>query len=78
LFDDISLDYEVCNCNKVTVKQILNTIEENKVKTLGELQDLIKIGNGCRNCLLKEADQGKLKKKIYCKDILDRYKKRGN
>ena len=67
--------YEVCNCKKVTVKDIFDAIVEKNALTLGELQDITTAGTDCRYCVFSEADQGKMKKKIYCKDILNELKK---
>lgn len=66
-------DYEVCNCKKVTLLEIKNLILENKVKTLRHLQEQTAAGTECRHCLMKEADFGKLKKKIYCQDVLKEF-----
>ena len=68
-------DYEVCNCKKVTVKDIFDAIVEKNALTLGELQDITTAGTDCRYCVFQEADLGKMKKKIYCKDILNELKK---
>ncbi|XPV70207.1 MAG: bacterioferritin-associated ferredoxin [Halarcobacter sp.] len=66
-FDD---NYEVCNCKKITLGQIRDLVEEHSIKSLGMLQEITKAGTECRNCIFKEADQGKIKKQLYCKDIL--------
>jgi bacterioferritin-associated ferredoxin len=65
-----NFDYEVCNCQKVTVKMIIDAIKNKEAKTLGEIQELTKAGTGCRHCIIAEGDFGKMKKKIYCKDVL--------
>ncbi len=75
MLDNIKADYEVCNCHKISLEKLVQTIKEHDIKTLGELQDITKVGTDCRNCLIKEADLGKIKKRIYCKDILTHYKK---
>lgn len=68
-------DYEVCNCKKVTVKDILYAMIEKKASTLGEIQEVTTAGTDCRYCVFSEADFGKIKKRIYCKDILNEFKK---
>ena len=68
-------DYEVCNCKKVTIKDILDAIIEKKASTLGEIQEVTTAGTECRFCVFSEADFGKTKKRIYCKDILNEFKK---
>ncbi|MGM0519015.1 MAG: (2Fe-2S)-binding protein [Campylobacterota bacterium] len=62
--------YEVCNCEKVTIQDIIDSIKCNKIENLRDLQYYTKAGTHCRNCLLKEADMGVIRKKIYCKEIL--------
>lgn len=71
-FDD---NYEVCNCKKVTLEKIKNSILFENAKTLSEIQDITTAGTECRHCIFPEGDFGKIKKKIYCKDILSEYKK---
>ncbi len=75
MFKNIKSDYEVCNCHKISLEQIIKSINLHKITTLGKLQDITRVGTDCRNCLIKEADFGKVKKKVYCKDILTYYKK---
>ena len=66
--------YEVCNCKKVTIAQIKNVINNQNASTLREIQDLTTAGTECRHCVFPEGDFGKIKKKIYCKDILNELK----
>ena len=70
----VSLVHEVCHCQKITLQQMLSLCQEHEIQTLGQLQELSFAGTHCRNCLFEEADQSKLKKKIYCKDVLTLYK----
>lgn len=70
MLENFDLSYEVCTCQKVTIKQILFSVKEYKIRNLGQLQELTKAGTQCRNCIFSEGDFGKVKKKIYCKDIL--------
>ncbi|QKF67115.1 BFD-like [2Fe-2S]-binding domain-containing protein [Arcobacter venerupis] len=68
-------NYEVCNCKKVTIRDITNAIINQKASTLREIQDFTSAGTECRHCILSEGDFGKMKKKNYCKDILNEVKK---
>lgn len=70
MLSDLKEDFEVCNCKKVNLKDLVNSIVDNNIRTLGEIQDLTGAGTECRHCIMEEADFGKLKKKVYCKDIL--------
>ena len=67
--------YEVCNCKKVTVGQIKETIINQNALTLREIQDITTAGTDCRHCVFPEGDFGKMKKKIYCSDIFYEVKK---
>ena len=67
--------YEICNCKKVTIYDITNAIINQNASTLREIQDLTTAGTECRHCVFPEGDFGKIKKKIYCKDILNKVKK---
>ncbi|MFK2821820.1 (2Fe-2S)-binding protein [Arcobacter sp. YIC-80] len=71
-FDD---SYEVCNCKNVTIDDIKNVINNQNAKTLRDLQDMTKAGTECRHCIFPEGDFGKIKKSIYCKQILNELKK---
>ena len=71
---DFEKSYEVCNCKKVTIEQIKNVIKNQNASTLREIQDLTTAGTECRHCVFPEGDFGKMKKKIYCKDILNELK----
>lgn len=68
-------NYEICNCKKVTIYNITNAIINQNASTLREIQDLTTAGTECRHCVFPEGDFGKIKKKIYCKDILNKVKK---
>lgn len=67
--------YEVCNCKKVTIEDISNAVLNENASTLREIQDITTAGTDCRFCIFAEGDFGKMKKKIYCKDILNEIKK---
>lgn len=67
--------YEVCNCKKITIKDIENAVLNQNALTLSEIQDITTAGTDCRFCVFPEGDFGKIKKKIYCKDILNEIKK---
>ncbi len=67
--------YEVCNCKKVTIAEIEKVIKNQNASTLREIQEITTAGTECRYCIFPEGDFGKMKKKIYCKDILNELKK---
>ena len=67
--------YEVCNCKKITIEQIKDVIINQNASTLREIQEITTAGTDCRFCVFPQGDFGKMKKKIYCKDILEEMKK---
>jgi len=71
-FDD---NYEVCNCKKVTISHLKDAIYNKNAQNLSDIQELTTAGTECRHCIFPEGDFGKIKKKIYCKDILKELKK---
>ena len=74
MLSSFAFDYEVCNCKKISINEILEVITSKNANTLGKIQELTGAGTQCRCCMFKEADTSKLKKKIYCKDILNNFK----
>ena len=66
--------YEVCNCKNITIKQIVDAIKNKNATTLGLIQEFTTAGTECRHCVFEEGDTGKVKKKIYCKEILNKIK----
>ena len=65
-----SIIFWVAPCPEIIEDVIINK----KAKTLREIQDLTTAGTECRHCMFPEGDFGKIKKKIYCKDILNELK----
>lgn len=68
-------NYEICNCKKVTIYDITDAIINQNASTLRKIQEITTAGTECRHCIFPEGDFGKIKKKIYCKDILNKVKK---
>ena len=73
MFKNFDENYEVCNCVKITIKDIKESISQKGVKSLRDLQEITKAGTECRHCLMSEGDFGKVKKKVYCKAILGEF-----
>lgn len=67
MLKDFDLDYEVCNCLKVSINDIKNSIENKNVKSLRDLQEVTKAGTECRHCIFPEGDFGKIKRKFIVK-----------
>lgn len=66
--------YEICNCKRVTIKDIVDAVKSGDAKTLRDIQDVTTAGTECRHCVFPEGDFGRIKKKVYCKDILNELK----
>ena len=77
MIETFEKNYEVCNCRKVSLGEIELAIKEKNAKTLSDIQDITTAGTDCRHCIFPEGDFGKMKKKIYCKDILKELKENG-
>lgn len=73
MLESFDKNYEVCNCIKVTISDIKTSIINEGVKTLRGLQEKTRAGTECRHCLMNEGDFGKVKKKIYCKEVLGEF-----
>ncbi len=65
--------YEVCSCSHVSLGEIVYAIQEKDAKTLGDIQNITDAGTHCRFCICQEGDFGKVKKELYCKDILKKF-----
>lgn len=70
MLEKFDKNYEVCNCVKVTINDIEDAVLNAGVKSLRDLQEKTHAGTECRHCLMAEGDFGKVKKNIYCKDVL--------
>ncbi len=67
-------DYEVCNCHKVKLGEIVDVIKTNNIENLENYKKSLVLVLTCRHCIFEEGDFGKMKKKIYCKDIFNEVK----
>jgi len=67
--------YEVCNCKRVSIQDIIDSVKQKGAKNLRDIQDITTAGTECRHCIFPEGDFGRIKKKVYCKDILNELKK---
>ena len=74
MIENFDKEYEVCNCHKVKLGEIIEVIKTKNIESLRELQEVTGAGTHCRHCIFEEGDLGKMKKKIYCKDIFNEVK----
>ncbi|PKN15546.1 MAG: (2Fe-2S)-binding protein [Deltaproteobacteria bacterium HGW-Deltaproteobacteria-24] len=66
--------YEVCSCSHVTLGEIVYAICEKEAQTLQDIQNITDVGTHCRFCICQEGDLGKVKKELYCNDILKKFR----
>lgn len=65
----------VCNCNQVTLGEILFAVKEKNAKTLSDLGKITDAGTSCKFCTCKKNDKGEKKKPLYLDEILNKYNK---
>lgn len=68
--------YEVCSCSHVSLGEIIYAINEKDAKNLSDIQKITDAGTHCRFCICKEGDFSRVKKELYCNDILKKLVKR--
>lgn len=65
--------YIVCQCNKVSLGEIIYTIEDKNAKTIDDIKKITDAGTTCGYCIRKEDDFNIPKLKLHIIDILKRY-----
>ena len=70
-----SFDYEhiVCECNKVTLGEIIYAIQEQGAKNLNEISKLTDATSSCGRCKSLQDDFGDPKLKLYVDEILKKF-----
>jgi hypothetical protein len=54
--------------------EIVYAICEKEAQTLQDIQNITDVGTHCRFCICQEGDLGKVKKELYCNDILKKFR----
>lgn len=67
--------YEVCNCHKVTLGEIVYAIEQRGATTLEDLAKITDAGTACKCCKDSSYDIGEEKMQLYLTQILDKLKR---
>jgi NAD(P)H-nitrite reductase large subunit len=65
--------YEVCNCKKVSLSEILHAIKENNGKTIENIGKITDAGTICGCCKSFEDDFRVPKMEIYIEQILKKF-----
>jgi len=64
----------ICECEKVSLGEIIYAIKEKNCKTLETVMNLTNAGKYCGCCISKKNDFNTPKKKIYLEDIIKKLK----
>ncbi|MFA7084526.1 MAG: (2Fe-2S)-binding protein [Arcobacteraceae bacterium] len=64
--------YEVCSCSHVSLGEIIYSIEKKNANTLTRIQEFTDVGKYCKCCICQENDFGRVKKELYCQEILEK------
>ena len=65
--------YEVCDCNKVILGEIVCAIKEQGVKDIQTLGKITDAGTACKRCRCEKDDFGEPKKQLYLDRILEKF-----
>ncbi len=68
--------FEVCNCHKVTLGELLFVVKEKKASTLEDLAFHTDAGTSCKCCISQEEDRGEEKMELYLEEILNKFNKK--
>lgn len=67
------MSYEVCDCNKVILGEIVYAIKEQGVKDIQTLGEITDAGTSCKRCRCEDEDFGEPKKLLYLDKILEKF-----
>jgi len=65
--------YEVCNCKKVSLGEIIHAIKEQKAKSIEDIGKITDAGTACGCCKSLEDDFGNPKMELYIEKILKKF-----
>ncbi len=66
-------DFEVCQCRKVSLGEIIHAIKEKSAKTLQDLENTTDAGSACGCCKSSADDYGNPKMELYLEQILNKF-----
>jgi bacterioferritin-associated ferredoxin len=70
---DFHYSYEVCNCKKVTLGEVIHAVKEQGADTIETIGDITDAGIACGCCRSSEEDFSDPKMKLYLTQILDKF-----
>lgn len=66
----------VCDCNNVSLAEIIYSIEHKGCETIKDLQNTTDAGVTCKCCISKEKDVSSKKHELYLTQILEKFNKK--
>jgi len=66
--------YEVCSCKKVTLGEIIHSIQEQGATTIEDIGNITDAGIVCGCCKSANDDFGNPKRELYLDQILRKFK----
>lgn len=72
---DFQYSYEVCNCRKVTLGEIIHSIQEQNADSIEKVGELTDAGTACGCCRCAADDFGDPKMKLYIEQIVNKFVK---
>ncbi len=67
--------YIVCQCNQVTLGEIIHAIKNRGANSIDDLKRLTDAGATCGCCISLDSDVNEKKMDLYLSNILDKFKK---
>jgi NAD(P)H-nitrite reductase large subunit len=65
--------YIVCECQKVTLGEIICAIKEKNATTIQDIQQYTDAGTACKCCINNQKDYKDPKMQLYIEDILKKF-----
>lgn len=67
--------FEVCNCHKVSLGELIYVVKEKKASSLKDLAFHTGAGTSCKCCISSKQDHGEEKMQLYLEQILNKFNK---
>lgn len=72
---DFQYSHIVCNCNHVTLGEIIYAIEDKNAKSIDDIGNITDAGKACGCCKCEKDDFGNPKIKLYLEQIVNKFVK---
>jgi bacterioferritin-associated ferredoxin len=67
--------YEVCNCRKVTLGEIIHAIKDKSADSIESIGEVTEAGTSCKCCRSEADDFGDPKMELYLEQIVKKFAK---